>query len=86
MVRAHQHAAGARTDPPPVPASGGEAAEHQAEPIPADIPVPKGWGGSTQGTGVSGSLGGASLHFTRQMSRYQAAQPPVDRAFELKVK
>ncbi|WP_415924789.1 IS5 family transposase [Streptomyces sp. AK08-01B] len=32
VVRAHQHAAGARTDPPPVPASkGGEAAEHQAE-------------------------------------------------------
>ncbi|GAA0656266.1 hypothetical protein GCM10009548_23620 [Streptomyces malaysiensis subsp. malaysiensis] len=32
IVRAHQHAAGARTDPPPVPASkGAEAAEHQAE-------------------------------------------------------
>ena len=32
VVRAHQHAAGARTDPPPVPASkGGETVEHQAE-------------------------------------------------------
>ncbi len=33
VVRAHQHAAGARTDLPPVPASskGGEAAEHQNE-------------------------------------------------------
>lgn len=32
IVRAHQHAAGARTDPPPAPASkGAEAAEHQAE-------------------------------------------------------
>ena len=32
VVRAHQHAAGARTDPRPVPASkGGETVEHQAE-------------------------------------------------------
>lgn len=32
VVRAHQHAAGARTDTPPAPASnGGEVAEHQAE-------------------------------------------------------
>ncbi|MBJ6625007.1 IS5 family transposase [Streptomyces sp. I4(2020)] len=32
IVRAHQHAAGARTDPLPVPASkGAEAAEHQGE-------------------------------------------------------
>jgi transposase len=31
IVRAHQHAAGAHTDPPPTPASkGAEAAEHQA--------------------------------------------------------
>lgn len=32
IVRAHQHAAGARTDPPPTPASkGAELAEHQDE-------------------------------------------------------
>ncbi|MDQ1014493.1 hypothetical protein QFZ43_005797 [Streptomyces afghaniensis] len=32
IVRAHQHAAGARTDPPPAPVSkGAEAAEHQGE-------------------------------------------------------
>lgn len=32
IVRAHQHAADARTDPPPTPASkGGEQAEHQGE-------------------------------------------------------
>ncbi len=32
IVRAHQHAAGARSDPPPAPASkGAEAAEHQGE-------------------------------------------------------
>ncbi len=32
IVRAHQHAAGARTEPPPAPASKGEAAaEHQGE-------------------------------------------------------
>ena len=32
VVRAHQHAAGARTDPPPAPASKGAAkAEHQDE-------------------------------------------------------
>lgn len=32
IVRAHQHAAGARTDPPPAPASkGGEGVERQAE-------------------------------------------------------
>jgi hypothetical protein len=32
IVRAHQHAAGARTDPPPAPASKGVAtAEHQDE-------------------------------------------------------
>ncbi|WP_413760664.1 transposase [Streptomyces sp. MMBL 11-3] len=32
IVRAHQHAAGARTDPPPTPAAkGAEAAEHQGE-------------------------------------------------------
>ncbi|CAL9569146.1 hypothetical protein SUDANB21_04799 [Streptomyces sp. enrichment culture] len=32
IVRAHQHAAGARTDPPPAPASkGAGAAEHQGE-------------------------------------------------------
>ncbi|ANZ20494.1 transposase [Streptomyces noursei ATCC 11455] len=32
IVRAHQHAAGARTDPPPAPASkGAELAEHQDE-------------------------------------------------------
>ena len=32
IVRAHQHAAGARTEPPPAPASkGGAAAEHQDE-------------------------------------------------------
>lgn len=32
IVRAHQHAAGARTDAPPVPASkGGEVSEHQGE-------------------------------------------------------
>lgn len=32
IVRAHQHAAGARTDPPPAPASKGDvAAEHQGE-------------------------------------------------------
>ncbi|WP_436995211.1 transposase [Streptomyces sp. enrichment culture] len=32
IVRAHQHAAGARTEPPPAPASkGGAAAEHQGE-------------------------------------------------------
>lgn len=32
IVRAHQHAAGARTDPPPAPSSkGGARAEHQDE-------------------------------------------------------
>jgi len=32
MVRAHRHAAGARTEPPPAPASkGAEPAEHQGE-------------------------------------------------------
>lgn len=32
IVRAHQHAAGARTDPPPAPTSKGDApAEHQGE-------------------------------------------------------
>ena len=32
VVRAHQHAAGARADPPPAPASkGGEGPEHQGE-------------------------------------------------------
>lgn len=32
IVRAHQHAAGARIDPPPAPAlKGAEAAEHQGE-------------------------------------------------------
>lgn len=32
IVRAHQHAAGARIDPPPAPVSkGAEAAEHQGE-------------------------------------------------------
>jgi hypothetical protein len=32
IVRAHQHSAGARTDPPPAPVSkGAEAAEHQGE-------------------------------------------------------
>ncbi len=32
IVRAHQQAAGARTDPPPAPVSkGGDSAEHQAE-------------------------------------------------------
>ncbi|KUO09479.1 transposase [Streptomyces sp. DSM 15324] len=32
IVRAHQHAAGARTDPPPAPASkGAEGSEHQDE-------------------------------------------------------
>ncbi|AYG78137.1 hypothetical protein DWB77_06681 [Streptomyces hundungensis] len=32
IVRAHQHAAGARTEPPPAPASKGDAAaEHQGE-------------------------------------------------------
>lgn len=32
IVRAHQHAAGARTEPPPAPASKGDAAaEHQSE-------------------------------------------------------
>jgi hypothetical protein len=32
MTDANQHAAGARTDPPPTPASNGaEAAEHQAD-------------------------------------------------------
>ncbi len=32
IVRAHQHAAGARTEPPPAPASQGDAAaEHQSE-------------------------------------------------------
>lgn len=46
IVRAHQHAAGARVDPPPVPASqGAEVPEHQDETPWQSLHAPPGGGG-----------------------------------------
>ncbi|MFH8236783.1 IS5 family transposase [Streptomyces sp. NPDC018321] len=58
-VRAHQHAAGARTDPPPtlVMPKGDEAAEHQDENAMAEPRRPPG-GGGERGEGLGRSRGG----------------------------
>ncbi|MFH8838163.1 IS5 family transposase [Streptomyces sp. NPDC017868] len=58
LVRAHQHAAGARTDPPPAPISkGAEAAEQQDENAVAESRCPPG-GGGAGGEGLGRSQGG----------------------------
>ncbi|WP_439794851.1 IS5 family transposase [Streptomyces agglomeratus] len=65
VVRAHQHAAGARTDPPPAPASkGAEVPEHQRNPV-AEPGRPPG-GGGAGGEGLGRSRGGftTKLHLS----------------------
>ncbi|WP_432049240.1 IS5 family transposase [Streptomyces asiaticus] len=65
IVRAHQHAAGARTDPPPATApKGAETAEHQDEPV-AEPARPPG-GGGAGGEGLGRSRGGltSKLHLS----------------------
>ncbi|WP_420706034.1 IS5 family transposase [Streptomyces sp. Mg1] len=58
IVRAHQHAAGARTDPPPAPVSkGAEGSEHQDENAVAEPRRPPG-GGGAGGEGLGRSRGG----------------------------
>ncbi|WP_411759564.1 IS5 family transposase [Streptomyces tunisiensis] len=65
IVRAHQHAAGARTEPPSAPASkGAEAAEHQRNAV-AESARPAG-GGGAGGEGLGRSRGGftSKLHLS----------------------
>ncbi|MFF8344133.1 IS5 family transposase [Streptomyces rimosus] len=65
IVRAHQHAAGARTDLPPAPGSkGAEEAEHQDEAV-AESARPPG-GGGPGGEGLGRSRGGftSKLHLS----------------------
>ncbi|WP_435845723.1 IS5 family transposase [Streptomyces exfoliatus] len=65
IVRAHQHAAGARTDPPPAPGSkGAEAPEHQDSTV-AESARPPG-GGGAGGEGLGRSRGGftSKLHLS----------------------
>ncbi|MGW6577395.1 IS5 family transposase [Streptomyces sp. NPDC054945] len=65
IVRAHQHAAGARTDPPPAPASkGAEGSEHQDNAV-AESARPPG-GGGAGGEGLGRSRGGftTKLHLS----------------------
>ncbi|MGW2046248.1 IS5 family transposase [Streptomyces sp. NPDC001858] len=65
IVRAHQHAAGARTGPPPAPASkGAEASEHQDNAV-AESARPPG-GGGAGGEGLGRSRGGftTKLHLS----------------------
>ncbi|WP_374215379.1 IS5 family transposase [Streptomyces sp. NEAU-Y11] len=65
IVRAHQHAAGAYTDPPPALASkGAQAAEHQRDAV-AESARPAG-GGGAGGEGLGRSRGGltSKLHLS----------------------
>ncbi|MFF2775953.1 IS5 family transposase [Streptomyces sp. NPDC058052] len=65
IVRAHQHAAGARTGPPPAPTSkGAEGAEHQDNAV-AEPAGPPG-GGGAGGEGLGRSRGGftTKLHLS----------------------
>ncbi|MGW8955584.1 IS5 family transposase [Streptomyces sp. NPDC055709] len=65
IVRAHQHAAGARTAPPPAPSSkGAEAPEHQDNAV-AESARPPG-GGGARGEGLGHSRGGftTKLHLS----------------------
>ncbi|MFF9527677.1 IS5 family transposase [Streptomyces achromogenes] len=65
VVRAHQHAAGARVEPPPVPASkGAEEGEHQGDAM-AEPGRPSG-GGGAGGEGLGRSRGGftSKLHLS----------------------
>ncbi|MFI9833842.1 IS5 family transposase [Streptomyces sp. NPDC051913] len=65
IVRAHQHAAGARTDPPPALASkGAGSGEHQDNAV-AESPRPPG-GGGAGGEGLGRSRGGftAKIHLS----------------------
>ncbi|MFD6346635.1 IS5 family transposase [Streptomyces roseolus] len=64
IVRAHQHAAGARTDPPPTPGSkGAEEREHPERSAVAESARPPG-GGGAGGEGLGRSRGGftSKLH------------------------
>ncbi|WP_370417678.1 IS5 family transposase [Streptomyces sp. QH1-20] len=66
IVRAHHHAAGARTEPPPAPASKGDAAaEHQHE-RPWRSLVARPGGGGAGGEGLGRSRGGftTKLHLS----------------------
>ncbi|MFI2763601.1 IS5 family transposase [Streptomyces echinatus] len=66
IVRAHQHAAGARTEPPPALASkGAEPNEHQSENAVAEPRRPPG-GGGAGGEGLGRSRGGftTKLHLS----------------------
>ncbi|WP_406073119.1 IS5 family transposase [Streptomyces virginiae] len=57
IVRAHQHAAGARTEPPPAPASKGDAARTPGRNAVAEPRRPPG-GGGAGGEGLGRSRGG----------------------------
>ncbi|MFI1281054.1 IS5 family transposase [Streptomyces sp. NPDC020858] len=65
IVRAHQHAAGARTDPPPVPASKGDEVRTPGRNCVAEPPRPSG-GGGAGGEGLGRSRGGftTKLHLS----------------------
>ncbi|WP_443047665.1 IS5 family transposase [Streptomyces sp. NBC_00354] len=65
IVRAHQHAAGARTDPPPAPASKGDVSRTPGRDAVAEHPRPPG-GGGAGGEGLGRSRGGftAKLHLS----------------------
>ncbi|MGW1437018.1 IS5 family transposase [Streptomyces griseus] len=66
IVRAHHHAAGARTDPPSAPApKGAEATEHQGE-TPWQQPARPAGGGGAGGEGLGRSRGGftSKLHLS----------------------
>ncbi|MCJ0875661.1 IS5 family transposase [Streptomyces sp. AP-93] len=65
IVRAHQHAAGARTDAPPVPASkGGEVSEHQGETAWQSLRPPGGGGAGSEGLGRSRGGFTTKLHLS----------------------
>ncbi|WP_374115318.1 IS5 family transposase [Streptomyces sp. G2] len=65
IVRAHQHAAGARTDPPPAPSSkGAEEAEHQDEAVAESARPPGGGGARSEGLGRSRGGFTSKLHLS----------------------
>ncbi|WP_399173036.1 IS5 family transposase [Streptomyces sp. PanSC19] len=65
IVRAHQHAAGARTDPPPAPGSkGAEEPEHQDEAVAESARPPGGSGAGGEGLGRSRGGFTSKLHLS----------------------
>ncbi|WP_419196551.1 IS5 family transposase [Actinacidiphila glaucinigra] len=65
IVRAHQHAAGARNDPPPAPAQkGDEHPEHQGETAWQSLRPPGGGGAGSEGLGRSRGGFTSKLHLS----------------------